>query len=87
VSAVWQPSTAPLWAVGGFYQDPEPFVYITQRGGTFQAEDVQDGPLGCRRTLEDAVALVEQHTARAAAEEAEHNVRVLAAIATLDQAA
>lgn len=87
MTAVWQPSSAPMWAVGGFYQDPEPFAYITQWGGTFQVEDVEDGPLGSRRTLDDAVALVEQHSADAASNQAARNQRVLAAIAELDRAA
>lgn len=84
MSVVWQIGCKPLWAVASFDGDPEPFAHISEWGGVFRVEDVDDGPLGSRRTLAEAVALVDQHNADLAAEEAAHAVRVNAVIATQD---
>jgi hypothetical protein len=65
----------------------EPFAYISQMGETWRVEDVDDGPLGSRRTFDAALALVERHVAQGEIEQAEHNARVLAIIADLDGAA
>jgi hypothetical protein len=86
MSIVWQIGCEPLWAVGSFYGDPEPFAHISEWNGSFQAEDVDDGPLGSRRTLAEAVALVDQHNADLAIQQAAHTVRVNAVIATQDAA-
>lgn len=83
MSHVEQVGCKALWSVSGSFVT-EPFAYIAKVGESFKVEDVEDGPLGWRRTFDDAVALIDQHADRRAAEEIAHNARVLAAIAELD---
>lgn len=86
MSHVEQVGCKALWAVSDSFVT-EPFAYISKVGDAFKAEDVEDGPLGWRRTFDDAVALVGQHADRRAAEEIAHNARVLAAMCETDRAA
>jgi hypothetical protein len=86
VSHVEQVGCKALWSVSASFVT-EPFAYISKVGESFKVEDVEDGPLGWRRTLDDAIALADRDTERCQAEQEAHNDRVLAEIAGLDRAA
>lgn len=83
MSHVEQVGCKALWAVSDSFVT-EPFAYISKMGESFKVEDVEEGPLGWRRTLDDAIELADRDTARCQAEQDAHNARVLAAIAELD---
>lgn len=86
MSHVEQVGCKALWSVSASFVT-EPFAYISKVGDAFKVEDVEDGPLGWRRTLDDAIELADRDTARCQAEQDAHNARVLAAMTEEDRAA
>lgn len=86
MSHVEQVGTKLLWSVHSSFV-LEPFAHVAQVDGTYRVEDVEDGSLGSRRSLDEAVALAERHNADATAEEAAHTGRVLAIIGAEERAA